>query len=187
MRLLANVNPGRFLEAGVPTGLTGLFTHEAPRSALIYLYTSTLEKLKALPETSVYRQSAESITKHRLKIVDSVKPSGFEEWAEKAKAKIAANPEVFNTPDGGVDYEAGAFGKHVKIVRQGRTFVTTQNQLEPDERAEEWDGETVNAAVLEGPRSTAETGDLKGIGKQRPGSDQKTITWEPEPPLEASQ
>lgn len=187
VRLLANVKPGRFLEAGTPTGLTGLFTHEAPRSTLIYIYTSTLEKLKALPETSVYRQSAESLTKHRLKIVESVKPPGWEEWAEKAKAKIASNPEVFNTPEGGIDHEGGSSGKHVKSIKQGRTFVTTQNQLEPDEREEEWDGETVGAAVLEGPKSGAESAVLKDIARVRPGSDRKTITWEPEPPLEASQ
>lgn len=187
MRLLANVKPGRFLEAGTPTGLTGLFTHEAPRSALIYIYTSTLDKLKALPETSVYRQSAESLTNHRLKIVESVKAPGWEEWAEKAKAKIAANPEVFNTPEGGVDHEGGAYGKHMKSVKQGRTFIATQNQLEPDEREEEWDGETVATPLSEGPRSSAESRSLKGIARPRPGSDQKTITWEPEPPLEASQ
>ena len=187
VRLLANVKPGRFLEAGTPTGLTGLFTHDAPRSTLVYVYTSTLDKLKALPETSVYRQSAESLTKHRLKIVESVKPPGYDEWAEKAKATIAAHPDVFNTPEGGVDHEGGTFGKHVKSVKQGRTFVATQNQQEPDEREEEWDGETVGAAVLEGPRSAAERADLKDIGRVRPGSDQKTITWEPEPPLEASQ
>lgn len=187
MRLLANVKPGRFLEAGTPTGLTGLFTHEAPRSALIYIYTSTLEKLKALPETSVYRQSAESLTNHRLNIVEAVKPPGWEEWAERAKAKIAAHPEVFNTPEGGVDHEGGTFGKHVKSVKQGRTFVTTKNQEEPDEREEEWDGEAVGAPVLEGPKGSAESKDLKDIGRLRPGSDQKTVTWEPEPPLEASQ
>lgn len=187
MRLFANVKPGRFLEAGTPTGLTGLFTHEAPRSTLMYIYTSTLEKLKALPETSVYRQSAESLTNHRLNIVESVKPPGWDEWAEKAKAKIAAHPEVFNTPEGGVDHEGGTFGKHVKSVKQGRTFVTTKNQEEPDEREEEWDGETVGAPVLEGPKGSAETKDLKDIGRLRPGSDQKTITWETEPPLEASQ
>ncbi|KAA6414836.1 MAG: hypothetical protein FRX48_01586 [Lasallia pustulata] len=187
VRLLANVKPGRFLEAGTPTGLTGLFTHDAPRSTLMYIYSSTLDKLQALPETSVYRQSAESLTKHRLKIVESIKPAKYEQWAEKAKATIAANPEVFNTPEGGVDHEGGSFGKHVKSVKHGRTFVTTTNRLEPDEREEEWDGETVGAAKLEGPRSTAERTDLKDIGRMRPGSDQKTVMWETEPPLEASQ
>ena len=186
MRLLANVKPGRYLEAGIPTGLTGLFTHEAPRSTLRYIYTSSLDKLNALPETSVYRQSVESLTKHRLKIVESIKPPGWEEWAEKAKARIAEHPEVFNTPEGGVDHEGGTFGKHVKIVRQGKTFVTTQNQQEVDEQEEEWDGE-VGEIVLEGPRTTAERANLKDIGRMRPGSDQKTVTWEPEPPLEASQ
>jgi NADH dehydrogenase (ubiquinone) 1 alpha subcomplex subunit 5 len=100
-RLLASVKPGRFLESGSPTGLTGLFNHPAPRSTLIYLYSSTLDKLKALPESSVYCQSTESLTRHRLKIVEAVKPEGYDAWAERAKKQIAEHPEVFNTPEEG--------------------------------------------------------------------------------------
>ncbi|EMC93265.1 hypothetical protein BAUCODRAFT_36937, partial [Baudoinia panamericana UAMH 10762] len=70
-----------FLEAGSPTGLTGLFTHSTPRTTLIQLYNSTLTKLRQnFPESSVYRQSVEALTKHRLAIIESVKPSGLEEW-----------------------------------------------------------------------------------------------------------
>ena len=184
LRLLANVKPGRFLEPGNPTGLTGLFNHPAPRSTLIYLYSATLSKLKALPESSVYRQSIESLTRHRLKIVEAVKPEGYDVWAEKARRKIAEHPEVFNTPEGGVDHEEG---KHIKTVRDGRSFVSTRLQDEPDERLEEWDGEEIEAAELEGTRTREERADQKVVGMKRPGSDEKTVTWEAEPPLEASQ
>ncbi len=184
-RLLARIKPGRFLESGTPTGLTGLFTHPAPRSQLIYLYSSTLEKLKALPESSVYRQSAESLTRYRLKIIESVKPEGFDEWAERAKKTIAQNPEVFNTPEGGVPHEEG---KHVKDVQDGRSFVTTILKEEPDERLEEWDGEVDEGPVLEGTRTAAErAGQFKDIERERPGSDDKTIEWETEPPLDRNQ
>lgn len=183
-RLLASVKPGRYLEPGNPTGLTGLFTHPAPRSTLLYLYSSTLDKLKSLPETSVYRQSTESLTRHRLKLVEAVKPEGYDAWAERAKKQIAEHPEVFNTPEGGVDHDEG---KQVKSIHDGRSFVTTQLQDEPDERVEEWDGEKVGAPELEGPRTTAERADQKILGMKRPGSDSKTVTWEPEPPLEANQ
>jgi NADH dehydrogenase (ubiquinone) 1 alpha subcomplex subunit 5 len=183
-RLLASVKPGRFLEPGSPTGLTGLFNHPAPRSTLIYLYSATLEKLKALPDTSVYRQSAEALTQHRLKIVEAVKAEGYDAWAERANKKIAEHPEVFNTPEGGVAHEEG---KHIQVVRHGRSFVSTRLKDEPDERLEEWDGEEVGAPELEGTRTTEERAGQKVVGMKRPGSDEKTVTWEQEPPLEASQ
>ena len=183
-RLLASVKPVRFLEPGSPTGLTGLFNHPAPRSTLIYLYSSTLDKLKGLPETSVYRQSTESLTRHRLKILEAVKPEGYDAWAERAKKRIAEHPDVFNTPLGGVDHEEG---KHVKTTHDGRTFVTTQLQDEPDERLEEWDGEAIEAPELEGTRTRAERAGQKDVAVERPGSDAKTVTWEPEPPLDTNQ
>ncbi|KAL8896946.1 MAG: hypothetical protein Q9207_007466, partial [Kuettlingeria erythrocarpa] len=51
-RLLAAVKPERFLTPGNPTGLTGLLTHPAPRTQLLYLYSATLAKLARLPAHS---------------------------------------------------------------------------------------------------------------------------------------
>lgn len=85
MRFLANVKPERFLEAGNPTGLTGLLTHATPRPTLLHLYQATLERLKTFPEHSVYRKAAEAVTLHRMEIVESVKPHGYKEWLERAK------------------------------------------------------------------------------------------------------
>lgn len=95
LRLLANVKSARFLEPFTPTGLTGLTTHPSPRPTLIYLYTTTLEKLKAFPESSVYRQSTEALTRHRLNIVESAKPPGFDAWLQRVKTAIAEDPERF--------------------------------------------------------------------------------------------
>jgi NADH dehydrogenase (ubiquinone) 1 alpha subcomplex subunit 5 len=183
-RLLASVKPSRFLEAGTPTGLTGLYTHAAPRSTLIYLYSSTLDKLKQFPESSVYRQSTEALTKHRLKIVSSVVPQGYEEWSAKAKKLVAEHPEVFNTPEGGVDHDGG---RHLKEVRDGKSFVTTKVDKEFDESTDEWDGEENHGPELEGTRSTAERKGQSVLGLQRPGEDEKQVTWDPEPPLTADQ
>ncbi len=183
-RLLATVKGARFLEPGSPTGLTGLFNHPAPRSTLIYLYSATLDRLKTLPETSVYRKSTEALTQHRLKIIESFKPEGYDAWAVRAKKTIAEHPEVFNTPEGSVPHEGG---KHLKAERDGRLFISTALREETDERLEEWDGEPVGAPELEGTRSTEERADQKVLGMERPGSDEKTVTWEPEPPLDASQ
>jgi len=84
-RLLAAVKPARYLEAGVPTGLTGVYTHSSPRPTLMFLYSSILEKLSAVPESSVYRQSVEALTKHRMGLIEATKPPGYEEWLAKAK------------------------------------------------------------------------------------------------------
>jgi len=137
-RQLAAVKPARYLEPGAPTGLTGLNTHPAPRSTLLYLYSSTLDKLKEIPESSLYRQSTEALTKHRMSIVSAVEPDGYKEWSEKAKKVIAEHPEVFNTPEGGVDYD---MGRHLKILRDGKVFVRSKTDQEFDDMTEEWDGE----------------------------------------------
>jgi NADH dehydrogenase (ubiquinone) 1 alpha subcomplex subunit 5 len=183
-RLLAAVKPARYLEAGTPTGLTGLFTHAAPRSTLIYIYSSTLDKLKQLPESSVYRQSTEALTKHRLNIINSVVPAGFEEWSAKAKKIIAEHPEVFNTPEGGVDYEKG---RHLKETFDGRSFVTTKLDMDIDDIEDEWDGEEDHGPELEGTRSTRDRKGQSVLGMKRPGEDEKQVKWDPEPPLSAEQ
>jgi len=177
-RLLAAVKHGRYLEAGNPTGLTGLFTHPAPRSTLLYIYSSTLDKLKAFPEHSVYRQSAEALTNHRLKVVESIKPEGYEAWAQRAAELVEKNPRVFDMPEGSPQSVA----KH-----NGGAFVTTAVQQEEDEREEEWDGEKVATPTLEGSRSRSERSHQRLVAQDDPADDATTVTWEPEPPLEASQ
>ncbi|KAG8630041.1 hypothetical protein KVT40_001660 [Elsinoe batatas] len=95
--LRAVARSGQFLEAGAPTGLTGLLTHASPRSSLIYIYSNTLDKLKQLPESSVYRQSTEALTKHRLNIIESTKPAGLSEWQERVRKTIEAHPQAFQS------------------------------------------------------------------------------------------
>lgn len=89
-RVLAAVKPvsARYLVPGDPTGLTGLRVNPSPRATLLYLYRSTLAKLAPIPETSVYRQSVEAVTKHRMAAVEAIKPAGFDEWAVRAKAAL---------------------------------------------------------------------------------------------------
>jgi NADH dehydrogenase (ubiquinone) 1 alpha subcomplex subunit 5 len=184
-RQLAAVKPSRFLEAGTPTGLTGLLTHPAPRSTLLYLYSSTLDKLKSFPEDSLYRQSVEALTKQRLSIVESVVPEGYAAWAERAKKTIAEHPEVFNTPSGGVDHDSA---RHVKVTKNGSVFVAIKREKELDEtsKAAEWDGEK-DSPEFEGTRTQKEKGDLSVLGLERPGSDAKTVVWEQEPSLTVEQ
>ncbi|KAF6224758.1 hypothetical protein HO133_009952 [Letharia lupina] len=167
IRLLASVKSGRYLEAGNPTGLTGLFTHPAPRSTLLYLYGATLDKLKAFPDHSVYRQSVEALTRHRMQIIESIKPEGYDEWAKKAAEKIEKFPEAFQ-PGANYNYKS-AGGQH---------FVTVEDKGSEDQ---EW-------TSLEGTRTSEEkAAEVALLRKGRRQDYSKVVNWEPEPPLEASQ
>ena len=179
LRLLANVKPGRFLEANNPTGLTGLFTHPSPRSTLIALYTETLDRLGTFPEHSAYRQSAEAITRHRLKIVDSVKPEGYKEWVKLTLEKLKAHPELFQ---GRASTDIGT------SMSNGSITLLTNVVPETDDREIEWDGERV-VATPEGVRTKDEKANLRfsGLGKRSLGVGSENVSWEPEPPLEATQ
>lgn len=92
LRLFASVKPAaasKYLKPFSATGLTGLPTHPCPRPALLHVYKSTLNKLQSFPESSVYRQAVEALTKHRLAIVESTKPEGHESWEKTIKEAIA--------------------------------------------------------------------------------------------------
>ncbi|KAJ6172568.1 ETC complex I subunit [Penicillium chermesinum] len=178
LRLLANVKP-RYLEPFAPTGLTGLHTHPSPRPTLIYLYTSTLEKLKAFPESSAYRQSVEALSRHRLQIVEAQKPPGFEAWLERVRKTVAEEPERF-----------------AKLKRSDGSFAFVgmeQRDGSDITRGEEWDGEGMSAST-EGPtRTPEEEAELNKIleAESAPPSDSEihnhTMKWENEPSLEADQ
>ncbi len=173
--MLASVKPPRFLEAGSPTGLTGLYTHRTPRSTLLYLYNVTLDKLKAVPEHSVYRQSVERITQHRMSIVDSIKPDGYDQWAVRAKQMLEEHPEIFHDS-----------GPHRLAQHGGSSFVVSEPTKEKDEGLVDWDGEEVSE-TLEGPRSAEERESPKYLGNKGFLVEDSAVKWESEPPLEAHQ
>ena len=86
--LRAAAQSSKFLEAGAPTGLTGLLTHASPRSSLIQIYKSTLAAVAQMPESSVYRQSTEALTRHRLAIVEKAQPEGLAEWQTRLRGAV---------------------------------------------------------------------------------------------------
>lgn len=53
------------------TGITGLAVHPNPLPQLVKTYESTLSILSAIPQTSVYRQGTEALTRHKLNIVQA--------------------------------------------------------------------------------------------------------------------
>lgn len=140
LRLFASAATGtvrpstRFLKPGSPTGLTGLGTHPSPRSALLYLYNHTLEKLKQIPEHSLYRQSSEALTKHRLAIVEKYVPEGYEAWQERASKLLEKH--MF-------DLTARQFdGQQARVAfgPDGRVYFIRQMPTPQDWRDVEWDG-----------------------------------------------
>jgi len=178
-RLLASaVSKAGYLNPLAPTGLAGILTHPAPRPALIFTYTATLDKLRKLPESSVYRQSTEALTKHRLAIVESVQPAGYDEWRARLDAQLAANPDIF-----------GPHGSARKVTRGGKDFIVSQRKEIVDDRVAEWDGET-GGMRGEGPRTSEERAgqaeDL-GNGQEVEAFQKEAVELEDEPSLTAAQ
>ncbi|KAF3767861.1 hypothetical protein M406DRAFT_328916 [Cryphonectria parasitica EP155] len=182
LRLLASVKPvaGRYLEAGAPTGLTGLRTNPSPRATLLYLYASTLEKLQAVPESSVYRQSVEAVTKHRMGLVEAAKPAGYDEWRTRALAILDKHPAHFDAVSRPLADGSRAAG----VDRAGKFFVLREAKPDVDVRYEEWDGEKAPGEPLEGPRTVAERAGEFSVEDPFEGED---VEWENEPKLTAAQ
>jgi NADH dehydrogenase (ubiquinone) 1 alpha subcomplex subunit 5 len=180
MRLFATVKQAssKYLTPNAPTGLTGLSTHPAPRCALVYLYRTTLSLLQKIPAQSAYRASVEALTKHRLSIIESVKPPGYDEWAAKAKRLVEENPDIFGEIKGKGEAKnlAHWIGDERFVMLNIRAY-----EEDPGDMGEglEWDGEP--AGMLRNMLPT----ELKGAG--RPAGKRRTVNWEPEPSLEASQ
>lgn len=149
-RLLA-----RYLEPGVPTGLTGLWTHATPRSTLLSIYKTTLAKLQRFPESSLYRQSVESLTKHRLALVEKTVPAGYEEWVTRMHKVIEENPQHFRL----IEDNAGGLSPRTFHLG-GQTFILPQRRVQNDIREEEWNGEVDDGPLLEGQRTADEKSGL---------------------------
>ena len=171
-RLLAQAS--RYLEVGAPTGLTGLFTHASPRSTLMYTYNSTLDKLKQLPESSVYRQSVEALTKHRLSIIEAIKPEGLEQWQERTRKMVEANPLAFRI----VNTQTN--NKEVNFVYKHEIALGMDN--------DEYSDEPVEKPEVEGPRSIAEKARQgKVFSRDLALENARFPRIEPEPPFSAEQ
>ncbi|CAD0043590.1 unnamed protein product [Aureobasidium pullulans] len=125
-RLLAQAT--RYLTPGAPTGLTGL---------------------KQFPEHSVYRQSVEALTKHRLSIVESVKPEGLEEWQSRVRSVVEAHPNAFRSI-------ASATNKNEVNIVYNETALKGME-------TEDYEDEPIQKQEPEGPRSQIEAGLIEEI------------------------
>lgn len=178
LRLLASVQKGgsHYLEAGAPTGIAGLLTHSSPRTTLLYLYNDTLEKLKQFPEHSVYRQSTEALTKHRMRIVESVKPQGLLEWQQRVLPVVEANKDAFRT----IPVTTSDGEKAINIIWKAGAYL---GQSDPEDNLE-----YKGPAPLEGPRHISEREDQgRQLSYDQAAHHASIPEIEPEPPLTASQ
>ncbi|OTA94449.1 hypothetical protein M434DRAFT_394715 [Hypoxylon sp. CO27-5] len=187
LRLFAAVKPARYLEPGTPTGLTGLYTHSSPRSTLLYLYTRTLEKLQQFPESSLYRQSVEALTKHRLSAIEAVEPPGYAEWAAKARKIAEANPRQFQVTTSPEADRPSARAAILQMESGGRLFVHRADPEPKDERVEEWDGEKDEGPGTEGLRGPEERQEHELLFRKPLDNPGDKIEWETEPQLTADQ
>ena len=177
LRLLASVShTATYLTPAAPTGLTGLLTHATPRSTLLYLYSSTLDRLKSLPESSVYRQSTEALTKHRMRIVENIKPSGLSEWQSRVSDLVDEHPDAF---------------KRVPAI-DGDGYNVVYYEPPPTEHNRTTD-DRVNAEYkakpqLEGPRYADEVSERGGeLLRDRVGEEMSALRIEAEPALTSEQ
>lgn len=172
-RLLADVKPTRFLEPNAPTGLCGLRTHPSPRSTLLYLYHSTLEKLEKLPKSSVYRQSTEALTRHRLEIIKGTKPNGWTAWQDKIQAILSDDVSGYDIKSYHLDGE----------IIVPKPF----NELRLDLRPPKPQTEPMQP---EGPRPWKPNQDVKLTGQDKkydPKHELKKLVLDDEPPFTTEQ
>lgn len=121
----------RYLTPGAPTGLAGLTVHPAPHSTLVYLYSQTLDRLQRLPESSAYRKATENLTRHRLSIVDAVKPAGFEAWQERIRSELKNDARHYR--EAGFTIETDSSGR--EFVRMKGDPAKIHDDVIPGEEA----------------------------------------------------
>ncbi|RDA90006.1 hypothetical protein CP533_5769 [Ophiocordyceps camponoti-saundersi (nom. inval.)] len=167
---------------GMPTGLTGLWTHDTPRSTLLFLYSKTLERLQSIPKTSLYRQSVEAVTNHRIKLVELTKPPGHQEWAARAREIVRRHPDQFRVASGRVDRSEA-----LSISLGSRMFVIGSKHDGGDVRLEEWNGEEDEGGELEGIRTPEERRDQATWAERTPTENLDKVEWENEPQLTPAQ
>jgi len=140
----------------------------------MYTYNTMLEKLKRFPESSVYRQSVEAVTKQRLSVIESFKPEGLEEWQQRVTETVKAHPEAFRI----VGNQTNA--KEVN-------FIWKESALE-GLQTDEFDDEPPSKPELEGPRTIKERSVQKNaFERDLRLENAKFPRIEPEPPLSAEQ
>ena len=109
-----------------------------------------------------------------MRILENIKPAGWDEWAKRAQEKLDKNPEAFGP---------GA-SRHFYGQAGGRGFVGTESEENVEDL--EWDGEE-GGPVQEGGWTEEDEKKSVRMLQWRTKNTGSAVEWEPEPPLEASQ
>lgn len=172
LRLFATLQKAQYLEAGAPTGLTGLRTANSPRSQLLYLYNSTLDRLKQFPEHSVYRQSTEALTRHRMHIIEQVKPEGLDAWQSRVAHLVDEHPEAFKKIE-------GLHGHNIVYAPRAAPTVGDEARVKAAYRAK---------PIQEGPQLEDEVASRgKEMARDMFAERASSLQIEPEPPMTIAQ
>ncbi|KAG0131102.1 ETC complex I subunit conserved region-domain-containing protein [Tuber indicum] len=175
LRLFAQVGTQRLAPFST-TGIAGILTHPNPRPALIAVYNHTISLLSRLPQHSVYRQSTENLTKHRLAIVESVKPEGWEGYQATLKSEREANG-IRGTKD--TEFELKVVGKQFSVMANRVTTDSPVIQAFLDKEVGRWG---LDPAA---DTSAAYVGD--DVPVEQKGSSSEVPLLPEEPPLHAEQ
>ena len=89
----------KFMRTKRTTNIAGLEIHPDPLPELVSTYTHTLNVLKGLPESAVFRQSSEAVTQQRLDIVKEAMTAASRETVYGSEAAI---DRVVAAIDGGL-------------------------------------------------------------------------------------
>lgn len=172
LRLLATLQKTQYLEAGTPTGITGLLTANSPRSQLLWLYNSTLDKLKSFPDHSVYRQSTEALTRHRMNIIESIRPEGLDAWQSRVAHLVNEHPAAFKRIE-------GQHGSNIVYAPSQDTTQTVDQRIKADYKSK---------PNLEGPQNEEDVATRgQQMSKDLVAEDATALMVEPEPPLTTTQ
>lgn len=109
-----------------------------------------------------------------MKIVQQIKPPGYDEWHKRAVEKIEKNPEMFA--------HENPMYRNFRVG--GDIYVNFAEQSNNDDL--EWDGEQ-RRPTMEGTKSERQARiNARELARKAP-SQQDQVQWEPEPALEATQ
>ncbi|WFD27139.1 hypothetical protein MNAN1_002135 [Malassezia nana] len=140
-------NATKFMRTKMSTDVAGLEIHPDPLPELESLYTKTLGVLKALPSSSVFRQSSEAVTEQRLSVV---REAMTENSRRNAYASEAAIDNVVKQLDSGLIEEIldQAHDEHHLVTKmiEWKPYESLQVPAPPGQ----WKGFSMKEAAGEG-------------------------------------
>lgn len=183
LRLLASAKPNHHLTPYAPTGLTGLDTHPSPRATLHTIYDQTLQRLKQLPESSIYRQSCESVTLRRYQAVLNAKPAGYDAWHRRIEEIVKGGAVELVAPPKGFLLGRRSDGSYEIPPKKDEVVDRSKVKKETP-----WtEGGIQSEKEAEAKLQAIEREQMESRLMEELGSVEDKEGWSPEPPLSAEE